>query len=73
MRLNAALVMQRPALMHRLTGLTVEEFTQAHTKFAEVYQRRVIQPRENQAGRQRAAGGGRRGRSQKAPINCSLF
>ena len=66
MHLTTALVWKRPALLHRLTGLTCEEFTRLVEQFTERYQAMVIQPRAEQARRQRAYGGGRRGEIPEA-------
>lgn len=61
MRLNYALISKRPALLHRLTGLTVPEFERLLDQFSSQYQLLVVQPRLNAKDRVRACGGGRRG------------
>jgi hypothetical protein len=61
MGLSYAQVAKRPALLNRLTGLTVKEFEVLLGKFSQEYDKQVIQPRVKAAGRKRAAGGGQKG------------
>lgn len=61
MRLNYSEVAKRPALLHRLTGLTVAEFEHLCEPFAAQYDRLVIQPRVTATHRLRALGGGQKG------------
>ncbi len=61
MRLNYSKVARRPALLHRLTGLTVAEFEHLCEPFARQYQQQVIQPRVTAMHRVRALGGGQKG------------
>jgi len=61
MRLSYAQVAKRPALLHRLTGLTVAEFEHLCEAFALQYQQLVIQPRVTAKQRVRAVGGGQKG------------
>jgi len=57
MRLSYSLVAKRPALLHRLTGLTVAEFERLCEQFAWQYHLLVIQPRVTAKHRVRALGG----------------
>lgn len=52
---------KQPAMLHRLTGLTVAEFERVLEKFSAQYDQQVIQPRVRAPGRQRALGGGQKG------------
>jgi hypothetical protein len=52
---------KQPAMLHRLTGLTVGEFEQVLEEFSAQYDQQVIQPRVRAPGRQRALGGGQKG------------
>ncbi len=61
MRLSYAALAKRPALLQRLTGLTVKEFETLLHPFASQYEQLVIQPRVSAPGRVRAAGGGQKG------------
>ena len=61
MRLSYSLVAKRPALLHRLTGLTVAEFEGLCEQFASQYDLLVIQPRVTATHRVRALGGGQKG------------
>jgi DDE superfamily endonuclease/Helix-turn-helix of DDE superfamily endonuclease len=61
MYLKSTQVIKRPALLHRLTGLTVKEFEVVLEPFSVHYDQQVIQPRVNAPGRKRAAGAGQKG------------
>jgi hypothetical protein len=61
MKLNYQTLSGRPALFHRLTGLTVDEFNLLLDKFSSQYFLMVILPQINRPGRKRASGGGRHG------------
>ena len=61
MSLSYTLVARRPALLHRLTGLTVAEFEYLCEQFAAQYDQLVIQPRVTATHRVRAVGGGQKG------------
>lgn len=61
MHLSYSLVANRPALLHRLTGLTVTELEHLCEQFASQYQRLVIQPRVTAKHCVRAMGGGQKG------------
>ena len=61
MSLSYALVARRPALLHRLTGLTVAECEYLCEQFAAQYDQLVIQPRVTATHRVRAVGGGQKG------------
>src|ERR1017187_6315831 len=61
MHLSYSLVAKRPALLHRLTGLTVAEFERLCEQFASQYERLVVQPRVTAKHRVRAMGGGQKG------------
>jgi len=61
MRLSYSLIAKRPALLHRLTGLTVAEFEHLCEQFASQYDLLVIQPRVTAKHRVRALGGGQKG------------
>src|SRR5258708_7239229 len=61
MKLSYTDIVKRPALLHRLTGLTVKEFETLLESFSTQYHQLVIQPRVSAAGRQRALGGGQKG------------
>src|ERR1039457_2441888 len=61
MRLSYSQVAKRPALLHRLTGLTVAEFEHLCEPFAAQYHQLVIQPRVTAEHRVRAVGGGQKG------------
>ncbi len=54
-------ISQRPALFHRLTGLTLIEFDVLLDKFSSQYALKVVHPRLSDPKRQRVAGGGRKG------------
>jgi len=54
-------VAARPALLNRLTGLSVKEFEVLRESFSAQYEQQVIQPRVNAPGRLRAGGGGQKG------------
>jgi hypothetical protein len=58
MRLSYSRIAKRPALLHRLTGLTVAEFEHLCEQFASQYRLLVIQPRVTAEHRVRALGGG---------------
>lgn len=61
MNLTYTEVVKRPALLHRLTGLTVKEFETLLESFSPQYDQLVIQPRVKAKTRKRAAGGGQKG------------
>ena len=61
MKLSYTKLVKRPALLHRLTGLTVKEFETLLESFSAQYDQLVIQPRVSAPGRQRAVGGGQKG------------
>src|SRR6266436_192387 len=61
MKLSSTEMVKRPALLHRLTGLTVKEFETLLESFSTQYNQLVIQPRVSAPGRQRALGGGQKG------------
>jgi DDE superfamily endonuclease len=61
MRLSYANLVKRPAVLVRLTGLSVQEFEKLLQPFAAQYEQMVIQPRANTPGRVRAVGGGQKG------------
>jgi hypothetical protein len=61
MHLRAAQMVKRPALLERLTGLSVAEFERLLEPFAKEYNQQVIQPRVSAPNRVRAAGGGQKG------------
>lgn len=61
MNLSSREVIKRPALLHRLTGLTVKEFETLLEPFCAQYDQLVVQPRVLAPDRQRAAGGGQKG------------
>jgi hypothetical protein len=61
MKLSYTKLVKRPALLHRLTGLTVKEFETLLESFSAQYEQLVIQPRVSAPGRQRAVGGGQKG------------
>lgn len=61
MNLSYTEVVKRPALLHRLTGLTVKEFETLLEPFSTQYDQLVIQPRVNAPDRKRAMGGGQKG------------
>jgi hypothetical protein len=61
MNLSYTEMVKRPALLHRLTGLTVKEFDALEDAFSTQYDQQVIQPRVSAPGRQRAVGGGQKG------------
>ena len=61
MRLSYSLVSKRPALLHRLTGLSVAEFERLCEQFTSQYDLLVIQPRVTATHRVRALGGGHTG------------
>ena len=54
MKLSYTELVKRPALLHRLSGLTVKEFETLLESFSAQYDQLVIQPRVSAAGRQRA-------------------
>src|SRR5437588_3672750 len=72
MHLSYHQVVKRPALLHRLTGLTVKEFEVLLESFSAQYDQQVIQPRLRAPSRQRAAGGGQKG-ALKDPADKLLF
>jgi hypothetical protein len=72
MHLSYTQVVKRPALLHRLTGLTVKEFEVLLESFSAQYDQQVIQPRLRAPSRQRAAGGGQKG-ALKDPADKLLF
>jgi hypothetical protein len=49
-------VAKRPALLNRLTGLTVKEFEVLLKPFSQEYEKQVIQPRVNAKGAQAGSG-----------------
>jgi hypothetical protein len=61
MHLSYAQVAKRPAILHRLVGLSVAEFEQLLQAFSVQYDQQVIQPRVSAPGRRRAPGGGQKG------------
>jgi hypothetical protein len=61
MQMTYVQMKKRPALLHRLTGLTVAEFERVLKEFSVQYEEQVIQPRVRAPGRQRAVGGGQKG------------
>ena len=61
MHLSYSLVTKRPALLHRLTGLTVAEFERLCEEFAWQDHQLVILPRVTAEHRVRALGGGQKG------------
>lgn len=61
MKLSSREVVKRPALLHRLSGLTVKEFETLLESFSSQYEHLVIQPRVKAPDRQRAVGGGQKG------------
>jgi DDE superfamily endonuclease/Helix-turn-helix of DDE superfamily endonuclease len=61
MKLSYTELVKRPALLHRLSGLTVKEFETLLESFSAQYDQLVIQPRVSAPGRQRAVGGGQKG------------
>src|SRR5438132_1646222 len=61
MKLSYTELVKRPALLHRLSGLTVKEFEALLESFSAQYDQLVIQPRVSAPGRQRAVGGGQKG------------
>ncbi len=61
MNLSSTEMVKRPALLHRLTGLTVKEFDALLESFSTQYAQLVIHPRVSAPGRQRAVGGGQKG------------
>ena len=61
MHLSYSLVAKRPALLHRLTGLTVAEFEHLCEQLASQYHLLVILPRVTAKHRVRAQGGGQKG------------
>ena len=61
MHLRAAEVLKRPALLERLTGLSVAEFDRLLEPFSKEYHQQVIEPRVRAPNRVRASGGGQKG------------
>jgi hypothetical protein len=61
MRMSYALVSQRPALLHRLTGLTGPEFERLLDKFSSQYSIMILRPRITATGRKRKPGAGQKG------------
>jgi hypothetical protein len=61
MHLRATEVVKRPALLGRLTGLSVAEFERLLEPFAREYQQQVIEPRVRAPHRVRGVGGGQKG------------
>jgi hypothetical protein len=61
MKLSYPELVKRPALLHRLTGLTVKEFETLLESLSIHYHHMVIQLRVSAPGRQRALRGGQKG------------
>lgn len=61
MYLRAAILMKRPGIFERLTGLSVKEFEGLLPVFTQVYEQQVIQPRVSAPTRVRRLGGGQKG------------
>lgn len=61
MRLSYILVVKRPSLLYRLTGLTVPEFEKLLDQFSSQYALLVVNPRLQSRNRVRSLGGGRTG------------
>lgn len=61
MKLAYTTLKKRPAVLQRLTGLSVKEFETLLETFSAQYEQMVIQPRVTAAGRVRAAGAGQKG------------
>jgi hypothetical protein len=61
MHLRAREVVKRPALLKRLTGLSVPEFERLLEPFAREYHQQVIEPRVSAPHRVRGLGGGQKG------------
>ena len=61
MHLSYAQLAKRPAILHRLVGLSVAEFEQLLEELAVQYHQQVIQPRVSAPDRRRALGGGQKG------------
>ncbi|MEK7153544.1 MAG: transposase family protein, partial [Patescibacteria group bacterium] len=61
MHLSYILLSKRPALFHRLTGLTIPEFERLLDQFSSQYTLLVVNPRLQAKGRIRILGGGQKG------------
>lgn len=61
MKLSSTTLKKRPAVLQRLTGLSVKEFETLLETFSAQYEQMVIQPRVTAPGRVRAAGAGQKG------------
>ena len=61
MHLSYAQLAKRPAILHRLIGLSVAEFEHLLEEFSVQYHQQVIQPRVSAPDRRRALGGGQKG------------
>ncbi len=61
MHLRATEVVKRPALLGRLTGLSVAEFERLLEPFSREYHQQVIEPRVTAPHRVRGVGGGQKG------------
>jgi len=61
MHLSYAQLAKRPAILHRLSGLSVAEFEHLLEEFSVQYHQQVIQPRVSAPDRRRALGGGQKG------------
>ena len=61
MKLSYTTLKKRPAVLQRLTGLSVQEFETLLETFSAQYEQMVIQPRVTAPGRVRAAGAGQKG------------
>src|ERR1022692_1036114 len=61
MRMSYALVSRRPALLHRLTGLTTLEFERLLDKFSSHYSIMILHPRITASSRKRKPGAGQKG------------
>lgn len=61
MSMSYALVSKRPALLHRLTGLTTPEFERLLDKFSSHYSIMILRPRVTASGRKRKPGAGQKG------------
>lgn len=72
MNLKSREVVKRPALLHRLTGLSVKEFEALQESFSAQYEQQIIEPRVNAPGRLRAAGAGQKG-ALKDPADKLFF
>lgn len=61
MHLSYAQLAKRPAILHRLVGLSVAEFEHLLEEFSVQYHQQVIQPRVSAPDRMRALGAGQKG------------